>query len=62
MLTLHAADAGILFCADVVQHNMTAFLLEGRLEEWLNQLDALEARHGMVATVYPGLGPTAFIH
>ena len=56
MMMLHAPEAGTLFCADVVQHGMTAFLLEGRSEAWLRQVEAVAGRYGSVPVVYPGHG------
>ena len=56
MMMLYAPDEDVLFCADVVQHQMTAFLLEGRLTAWLAQLDAVSRKYGAVGTVYPGHG------
>ena len=56
MTVLHLPQHGILFAADVVQHRMTAFLLEGRSRGWLGQLEALRIRYPEVRTVYPGHG------
>ena len=56
MMTLYAPEENTLFCADVVQHEMTAFLLEGHLEEWLHQLEVISAKYNAVPMVYPGHG------
>ena len=55
MMTLYAPEENVLFCADVIQHNMTAFLLEGHPGAWLEQIDRLYSRYGN-ATIYPGHG------
>ena len=57
MLMLYAPEENALFCADVVQHDMTAFLLEGHLAEWLAQVENMLAKYHAVQTVYPGHGP-----
>ena len=56
MLTLYEKQEDILFCADVIQNAMTAFLLEGHSEAWLAQLEKFSAKYGAVKTVYPGHG------
>ncbi|MBC7806730.1 MAG: MBL fold metallo-hydrolase [Akkermansiaceae bacterium] len=56
MLMLHLPEHDTLFCADVVQHGMTAFLLEGHLEAWLEQIARVARTYGGVGTVYPGHG------
>ena len=56
MTVLHLPEHGILFAADIVQHRMTAFLLEGRSKGWLGQLQALKIRFPDVHTIYPGHG------
>ena len=44
------------FCADSIQHGMTAFLLEGRSQAWLKQLDRLRRVAGEAEILYPGHG------
>ena len=56
MMMLYLPDEDTLFCADVVQHDMTAFLLEGHLEAWLTQINGVAAKYGAVKKVYPGHG------
>ena len=56
MMMLYAPEDDTLFCADVIQREMTAFLLEGHLEAWLQQIDMVSTRYGQVQTVYPGHG------
>jgi glyoxylase-like metal-dependent hydrolase (beta-lactamase superfamily II) len=56
MMMLYATEYDTLFCADVVQHNMTAFLLEGHLAAWQQQLQRVGAKYSDVRTVYPGHG------
>ena len=56
MMMLYAPEENVLFCADVIQHDMTAFLLEGHLEAWLEQIEAVSAKYHAVQTVYPGHG------
>lgn len=56
MTALHLPDHGVLFCGDAIQHDMTAFLLEGRSAAWLAQLDALAARFPGLQILYPGHG------
>ena len=56
MTVLHMPAARALFCADVVQDRMTAFLLEGRSSAWLAQLRRLRAAFRDVKTLYPGHG------
>lgn len=56
MMLLHAPEAETLFCADIVQHGMTAFLLEGRSQAWLRQVETVAGKYGAVPLVYPGHG------
>ena len=56
MTVLHLPAARALFCADVVQDRMTAFLLEGRSGSWLDQLRRLRSAFPDVETLYPGHG------
>ena len=56
MTVLHLPKQRILFAADVVQHGMTAFLIEGRSLGWLGQLHALRVRFPHIETLYPGHG------
>lgn len=56
MTIIHLRELGALFCADIVQDRMTAFLLEGRTAPWLAQLDRLRTAFPTVATLYPGHG------
>ena len=56
MTVLHLSAAHALFCADVVQDRMTAFLLEGRSSAWLGQLRRLRSAFPDVETLYPGHG------
>ena len=56
MTLVHLAAARALFCADVVQDRMTAFLLEGRSGAWLDQLRRLRDAFPQVETLYPGHG------
>ena len=58
MMTLFAPEEDTLFCADIIQYHMTAFLLEGRLEAWQRQLRTAQEKFGDVGTVYPGHGPS----
>lgn len=53
---LHLPEQRALFAADIVQHRMTAFLLEGRSAAWLGQLEALRTRFPDIQTLYPGHG------
>lgn len=56
MTLLYMPAARALFCADVVQDRMTAFLLEGRSGPWLAQLERLRTGFPEVETLYPGHG------
>ena len=56
MTIVHLPSARALFCADVVQDGMTAFLLEGRSGAWLDQLTRLGAAFPDVEILYPGHG------
>ena len=58
MTVLYLPESGDLFAADCVQHGMTAFLLEGRIDAWLGQLAALRARFPDAVTLHPGHGPS----
>ncbi len=58
MMTLFLPDEDALFCADVVQHQMTAFLIESRSAAWLEQVNRAAAQYGAAGTVYPGHGPS----
>lgn len=56
MTVLHLPEQRILFAADVIQHQMTAFLLEGRSGAWLEQLKRLLSEFDNIDTLYPGHG------
>ena len=56
MTVIHVPELRALFCADIVQDRMTAFLLEGRTAPWLAQLDRLQAAFPDAVTLYPGHG------
>lgn len=56
MTVLHLPEQRILFAADVIQHRMTPFLLEGRSGAWMEQLKRLIAEFDDVETIYPGHG------
>ena len=54
MTLVHLPAARALFCADVVQDRMTAFLLEGRSSAWLMQLQRLSAAFPRCRDALPG--------
>lgn len=54
MLVAEVADA--VFAADMVEHGMTPFLLEGQAEGWLAALDRMKPALPPEATLYPGHG------
>lgn len=56
MTVLHLPQQRVLFAADIVQHRMTAFLLEKRTRAWIAQLRALRERFADVRLIYPGHG------
>ena len=56
MTVLHLPANDVLFSADIIQDRMTAFLLEGRSERWIAQLEAVRAMFPNVQTIYPGHG------
>ena len=56
MTVLHLPESGDLFPADIIQHRMTAFLLEGRLDAWLDQIEALRRDFPEVRTIHAGHG------
>lgn len=56
MLVTAIEDSGAFLVADMVEHGMTAFLVEGRAGGWLAGLDRLESLLPPVATAYPGHG------
>ena len=53
---LYLPEWRALFCGDVIQDRMTAFLLEGRSQAWLEQLHRLAALFPGVERLYPGHG------
>lgn len=56
MLVTEVAGAGAVFAADMVEHGMTPFLVEGHVEGWLAALDRMEPALPAGATLYPGHG------
>lgn len=56
MTVLYLPESGDLFAGDIVQHQMTAFLLEGRIDAWLAQLDRLKELYPDARTLHPGHG------
>ena len=56
MLVTEVAGAGAVFSADMVEHGMTPFLLEGHVEGWMAALDRMEATLPVGTTLYPGHG------
>lgn len=46
----------VLFAGDLVQHEVTPFLLEGRSALWLKQLDEVETTYAGVGSLCPGHG------
>lgn len=57
MTVLYAPTANALFVGDLVAHEMTGFVLERRSANWIQQIDAILAKHSETApTVYPGHG------
>jgi glyoxylase-like metal-dependent hydrolase (beta-lactamase superfamily II) len=59
MTVYSVPSAGILFPGDIVGNAVTPFLLEGRSEAWLAQLDRLKREFPNITTVYPGHGAAA---
>lgn len=53
---LYLPQTGDLFSADIVQNGMTAFLLEGRIDAWLGQIDSLRQEFPDMRTLHPGHG------
>lgn len=53
---LHLPQQDILFTADLLQREMTAFLLEGHSRRWLQQLQRARQQFPNVKTAYPGHG------
>lgn len=56
MTALYLPEPRALFSGDIIQDQMTAFLLEGRSQQWLSQLEAVRRMFPDVQTVYPGHG------
>jgi len=56
MTVLHVPEEHALFCADVIQDRMTAFLVEGRLSSWIQQIAKLDSLFPDVKLYYPGHG------
>ncbi len=56
MLVTEVAGAGAVFAADMVEHGMTPFLLEGYAEGWLAALGRMEPALPAGVTLYPGHG------
>jgi glyoxylase-like metal-dependent hydrolase (beta-lactamase superfamily II) len=56
MLVTEVAGAGAVFAADMVEHGMTPFLVEGHVEGWLAALGRMEPALPAGATLYPGHG------
>jgi glyoxylase-like metal-dependent hydrolase (beta-lactamase superfamily II) len=59
MTVYSVPSAGILFPGDIVGNAVTPFLLEGRSEAWLAQLDRLKREFPNITAVYPGHGAAA---
>jgi glyoxylase-like metal-dependent hydrolase (beta-lactamase superfamily II) len=59
MTVYSVPSAGILFPGDIVGNAVTPFLLEGRSEAWLAQLNRLKREFPNITTVYPGHGAAA---
>lgn len=53
---LYLPATGDLFSGDVIQHEMTAYLLEGRIDAWTGQLDTLRRKFPDMKTIHPGHG------
>jgi glyoxylase-like metal-dependent hydrolase (beta-lactamase superfamily II) len=56
MTVYTVSGAGIMFPGDIVDNARTPFLLEGRSEAWLAQLDRLSREFSDVTIIYPGHG------
>lgn len=57
MSMFYAPDEGMLFPGDVVENNMTPFMMEGHTLDWLAQVDRIVAAYGpLTPMVYPGHG------
>lgn len=56
MLVAEVIGASAVFSADMVEHGMTPFLMEGRPEGWMAALDRMEPSLSAGATIYPGHG------
>ena len=59
MTVYSVPSAGVLFPGDIVGNAVTPFVLEGRSEAWLAQLDRLKREFTNVTTIYPGHGAAA---
>jgi len=63
MTMLYAPEGEALFTGDLVAYEMTGFALEGRTEEWIEQLAAVrEAYADRAPRIYPGHGKSAPFH
>lgn len=56
MLVTEVVESGAVFAADMVEHGMTPFLVEGRPEGWLAALDRMADAVPAGATLHPGHG------
>jgi glyoxylase-like metal-dependent hydrolase (beta-lactamase superfamily II) len=57
MSMFYVPDANALFVGDLVCHRMTPFLLEGRLQQWLDQLRTIRSEYAETTpTIVPGHG------
>ena len=57
MAMVYAPEANLLITGDLINNGMTAFLLEGRPDAWLGQLDTVERAYATRApTILPGHG------
>lgn len=56
MLVTEIEGSGAFLVADMVEHGMAAFLVEGRADGWLAGLERLEGLLPTAATAYPGHG------
>lgn len=59
MTVYSVVDAGIVFPGDIVGNARTPFVLEGRSQAWLAQLDRLSREFPSVTAIYPGHGAAA---
>lgn len=63
MTMVYQPEANALFVGDLVAHQMTGFLLEGRSSAWLAQLRDVQQRYADNApTIYPGHGAPGTFH